>query len=49
LGREIVYLPAFLRVDAALGKAPELDHVLGAGRVAVGAAEVLQPWVNEMH
>lgn len=49
LGREVVYLPAFLRVDAALAAAPDLDDVLGAGRVAVGAAELLRPWVDKMH
>ena len=48
LGREIVYLPAFLRVDAALVRAPHLDDVLCAGRVAVGAAELLRPWVDKM-
>jgi hypothetical protein len=49
LGREIVYVPAFLRVDAALSQDPQLDDVLGAGRVAVGAAELLRPWVDKMH
>jgi hypothetical protein len=49
LGREIVYLPAFLRVDAALAKAPHLDAVFGAGRVSVATAELLRPWVNEMN
>lgn len=46
LGREAVYLPAFLRVEAALAARPELDRVLGSGRVAVDAAEVLAPWVS---
>ena len=45
LGREVVYLPAFLRVEAALAERPELDRVLGSGRVAVDAADVLWPWV----
>ena len=49
LGREVVYLPAFLRVDAALSRAPHLDDVLGAGRVAVGTAELLRPWVDKVH
>lgn len=49
LGREIVYLPAFLRVDEALSQNPLLDDVLGAGRVSIGAAEMLQPWVVDMH
>jgi hypothetical protein len=47
LGREAVYLPAFLRVEAALAARPELDRVLGSGRVAVDAADVLGPWVFE--
>jgi hypothetical protein len=47
LGREVVYLPAFLRVEAALAARPELDRVLGSGRVAVDAADVLGPWVFE--
>lgn len=47
LGREVVYLPALLRVEAALGRDPTLDDVLGAGRVSVGAAEVLRPYVEE--
>jgi hypothetical protein len=48
LGREVVYLPAFLRVDAALAKDPTVDDVLGAGRVAVEAVEVLRPLMTEM-
>lgn len=49
LGREIVYLPAFLRVDAALSASPRIDDVLSAGRVSVEAAELLRPWVQKMH
>ena len=49
LGREVVYVPAFLRVGAALSADPTLDEVLSAGRVAVDAAHILRPWVNEMH
>lgn len=49
LGREVVYLPAFLRVDAALANDPTLDDVLGAGRVALDAAEVLRGFVSKMH
>ncbi|MRG91833.1 tyrosine/phenylalanine carboxypeptidase domain-containing protein [Polyangium spumosum] len=46
LGREVVYLPALLRVEAALAVDPSLDVVLGAGRVSVDAAAVLRPWVE---
>ena len=46
LGREAVYLPALLRVEAALGVDASLDQVLGAGRVSVEAAATLRPWVN---
>ncbi len=49
LGREIVYLPAFLRVDAALSQFPDLDDVLAAGRVSIEAARLLRPWVEKMH
>jgi len=47
LGREVVYLPAFLRVSAALSADPSVDRMLGAGRVSVDAAEVLRPWALE--
>jgi hypothetical protein len=46
LGREVVYLPALLRVTAALRDDPSLDEVLGAGRVAVDAADVLRPFTR---
>ncbi|WP_272427830.1 tyrosine/phenylalanine carboxypeptidase domain-containing protein [Polyangium jinanense] len=46
LGREIVYLPALLRVEAALAVDPALDGVLGAGRVSVDAAAVLRPFAS---
>ena len=49
LGREIVYLPALLRVDAALLASPDLDDVLSAGRVSIDAAPLLRPWVEKMH
>ncbi len=42
LGREVVYLPALVRVRAALAEEPELDEVLGSGRVSVEAARVLR-------
>ncbi|MDC0747119.1 tyrosine/phenylalanine carboxypeptidase domain-containing protein [Polyangium mundeleinium] len=46
LGREVVYLPALLRVEAALAVDPALDGVLGAGRVSVDAAAVLRPFAS---
>jgi hypothetical protein len=45
LGREVVYLPALLRVEAALRGRPELDEVLGAGRIAASAASALRGWM----
>lgn len=45
LGRERVYLPAYLRVQAAWQHQPEIDQVLAAGRVAVREAAALHPWV----
>jgi hypothetical protein len=45
LGREAVYLPALLRVEAALAAEEGLDAVLGSGRVAVDAAAALRPWI----
>ncbi len=42
LGREVVYLPALLRVEAAVALDGAVDRVLGAGRVAVDAAPVLR-------
>jgi hypothetical protein len=44
LAREVVYLPALLRVDAALRADPHMDAVLSAGRVAVGAVPLLRAW-----
>lgn len=46
LGREAVYLPALLRVEAALAAQPGLADVLGAGRVSVDAAPVLVRWMQ---
>lgn len=46
LGREVVYLPALLRVEAALAAQPGLADVLGAGRVSVDAAPVLVRWMQ---
>jgi hypothetical protein len=45
LAREAVYLPALLRVEAALDVDAALDRVLGAGRVSVDAASALRGWV----
>jgi hypothetical protein len=47
LGREAVYLPALLRVTAALEADGGLDRVLSAGRVAVDAAPALRAWAPE--
>jgi Domain of unknown function (DUF1704) len=46
LGREAVYLPALLRVEAALAADGAIDRVLAAGRVAVDAAPSLREWVE---
>jgi hypothetical protein len=45
LAREAVYLPALLRVEAALAVEARLDEVLGAGRVSVDAASALRGWI----
>lgn len=45
LGREAVYLPALLRVEAALAVDGDLDATLGAGRVSVDAAPALRGWI----
>jgi hypothetical protein len=47
LGREAVYLPALLRVTAALAEDGGLDRVLSAGRVAVEAAPALRAWAPD--
>jgi hypothetical protein len=46
LARESVYLPALLRVEAAIAADRAIDRVLGAGRVAVDAAPALAAWVD---
>lgn len=46
LAREAVYMPALLRVEAALEVDPELDDVLSSGRVAVPSADALRAWVT---
>jgi len=45
LGREAVYIPGLLRVDAAVAKDPSIDSVLANGRVGVDDAEALRPWI----
>ena len=46
LGREAVYLPALLRVEDAIARAPAIEAVLSMGRVAVDAASDLAPWAS---
>jgi hypothetical protein len=46
LGREAVYLPALLRVEAAVSADGALDRVLAAGRVSVDAAPLLREWID---
>ena len=46
LGREAVYLPALLRVEAAVAADQALDRVLAAGRVSVDAAPLLREWID---
>lgn len=41
LAREIVYLPALVRVERALRDEPELDEWLGRGRLSIEAARAL--------
>lgn len=45
LGREAVYLPALLRVEAAVAADGGIDAVLAQGRVSVDAAPTLRAWV----
>ncbi|MSP23759.1 MAG: DUF1704 domain-containing protein [Myxococcales bacterium] len=46
LAREVVYLPAFLRVVAQLKRHPDDERILGAGRVSVAAAVVLREYTR---
>jgi hypothetical protein len=46
LAREVVYLPALLRVEAAIASDPSLDRVLAAGRISVDAAPELAAWID---
>jgi hypothetical protein len=45
LAREAVYLPALLRVEAAIAADSGVDAVLAQGRVSVDAAPTLRAWV----
>jgi hypothetical protein len=42
LGREAIYLPAFLRVEAATSRDPQVDAVLARGRVSVDVVAALR-------
>jgi len=46
LAREVVYLPAYLRVRAAQREDPSIDDVLSHGRIAVDAAPTLYRWLS---
>jgi hypothetical protein len=46
LGRERVYLEAFVRVERRLMRAPDDEGVLRSGQVAVRAIDALRPWVD---
>ncbi len=46
LAREIVYLPAFVRVRDALRRDPSLEEILGCGRVSLPASIVLRTWLQ---
>ncbi|WP_437626314.1 tyrosine/phenylalanine carboxypeptidase domain-containing protein [Sorangium sp. So ce1151] len=46
LAREVVYLPALLRVEALLLEQPALGQVLASGRVSVSAAASLSSWAG---
>jgi hypothetical protein len=46
LGRERVYLEAFVRVERRLMASPEDERVLATGQVAVHAIDTLRPWAD---
>ncbi len=46
LARELVYLPAYLRIQDAWERDPTIDTVLGSGQVSVDAAAALAPWLE---
>jgi len=45
LARELVYLPAYLRIRDAWERDPTIDTVLGSGQVSVDAVAALAPWL----
>ncbi len=47
LGRERIYLESFVRVHAHLDAAPDDEHVLASGQVAVGAIAPLRTFAPE--
>jgi hypothetical protein len=47
LGRERVYLEAYVRVGAHLAEHPADEEVMAAGQIAVHAAPVLRPFTAE--
>ncbi|MEZ4445687.1 MAG: DUF1704 domain-containing protein [Polyangiaceae bacterium] len=46
LARELVYVPAWLRVKTAVSAEPALDGVLARGQVSVDAAKILATWIS---
>jgi hypothetical protein len=46
LARELVYLPALLRIRDAWQRDPTIDAVLGSGQVSPSAAATLAPWID---
>ena len=46
LGRERVYLPALLRVSAALDREPALEAWLAHGKLSTAAASTLHAWMS---
>ncbi len=46
LARELVYLPALLRIIDAFQRDRSLEGILAAGRVAVNEAPALRPWLD---
>lgn len=46
LGRESVYLEAYVRVQARLKRAPDDEAVLAAGQVSVESIDVLRDWAS---
>lgn len=48
LGRERIYIEAFLRVSAAFQKTPSVEAVVANGQVGLDAAAVLAAWVTSV-